>query len=136
MAELDTIEINNPSDSDFTHLYNGQPYTIGQGESKYYPKHLAFHLAHHLSKRMVYEDFKSKVPKKKLEEPNSRETAQLAQLTVFDSPARRIALYKILKGKEYIEPILQLYHVGAHIGDMAEFDEFVAKEAKKKESKE
>ena len=55
MAELDTIVLTNPTSKDFTHNFNGEPYTINAGETKAFAKFVGYHLAKHLSTKMIEE---------------------------------------------------------------------------------
>lgn len=61
MSEFDTRSVTNPLEEDFTHAWNGEPYTIPAGETKSFPEFLAVHLAKHLADKIMiqggrYED--------------------------------------------------------------------------------
>lgn len=129
MAELDAVQIKNPTLEDFTHNYNGEPYTIKVGETKSFAKYVAFHLAKHLSTKMIVEDLEKKATKKELEElqtkANSRLASSIGQLNVYDSPERRIALYKMLGNKDLVQTVIKSYPFKGFVGEMATYDKFV-----------
>lgn len=128
MAELDVLSISNPTSEDFTWNYNGEPYTIKAGETKTFSKHVAFHLAKHLSDKIIVEENPPKLPKNASEKDKQREEAKFAQLCVFDNPKRRIALYRIIKDPIAVQDCLASYPFKAFIGDMEEYRNYVIKD--------
>ena len=133
MAELDTLTLKNPTSEDFTHNYNGEPYTIKAGEEKSFAKHVAFHLAKHLSTKMVQDDVLKSATKIELKENetkmSSRLGAKISQLNIYDTPERRIALYKIFGDKSMVEQTIRAYPFKGFVGDMAIYDSFVVRES-------
>ena len=132
MAEFDSVTITNPTSEDFTWNYNGEPYTIGKGETKAFSKHVGFHLAKHLSSKMVDEVYSEKNKKflhgNAQQDPRVRAAqAELAQLMVFDNPKRRIALYQICGDEKIAEEVIKSYPFKGFIGDMKEYVDFVEK---------
>lgn len=137
MAELDTLYLVNPTSEDFTHNYNGEPYTVKAGETKAFAKYVAYHLAKHLSSKMVQQEALKKATKDELKElkvQNSAFNAKLAQLAVFDTHERRIALYKILGDTQKVLDVIRSYPFKGFIGDMGLYEQFVAEEGAKKQT--
>lgn len=126
MAELDTIALTNPTDEDFSVNFNGEGYSVGAGATKPFPEFLAFHIAKHLSDKILGEEVK-KLKMKKSENPFRPE---IGQLMVYDNPKRRIALYQILGTKELVEECLNAFPHKGFIGEMSEYDAFVEKASK------
>lgn len=132
MSELDTLFVSNPTEEPFTVRFNGEQYTVPT-EGKHYPQHLAFHIAKHLSDLMLSKELiKLKMATKKSDSPYN---PAVAQLQVYDNPKRRIALYDILGTKELVESCLKSYPFKDFIGQMSEYDDYVAKKEKKAEEK-
>ena len=123
MAELDTLRLVNPTKKDFEVRFNGELYKVGAGEEKSYPEFLAFHIAKHLSDEMLRVEIE-KIRKQQSENPYR---PQVGQLMVYDNAKRRIALYNILGSKTKVEDCIQSYPFKAFIGEMNEYDEYVAK---------
>lgn len=131
MAELDTIHIENPLNEDFEVRFNGEPYTLKQGEKRQLPQHLARHFAKHMSDRMCaleFEKQKQVYEKRKEKIPDPLKT----QITMYDNPERRIALYKCLRSKEEVERTIKSYpqfkamDKGFNfVGDIKVYDDFV-----------
>ncbi len=128
MAELDVLSIQNPTSEDFTWRYNGEPYTILAGETKTFSKHVAFHLAKHLSDEIIIVENPSKLPKNATEKDRQRDEVRIAQLCVFDNPKRRIALYRIIKDPILVQDCLASYPFKAFVGDMEEYRNYVIKD--------
>jgi hypothetical protein len=136
MSEFDSIKIHNPLDVDFTQNFNGESYLLKANETKDLAKFVAFHLAKHLSDKIIKEDHNKMVsPKKK--------NWTVAQIMNYDNPFRRIALHKILGSREQIEKCLFQYNFKSFIGEMSDYENFVtsanekiAKEEKVKKPKE
>lgn len=134
MAELDTIELFNPTDEDFTHNFNGEPYTIKAGERKSFAQYVGIHLAKHLSTKIVQDELLKTATKKEREErneQNSRFSRRLSQLAVYDTHERRIALYKIFGNTELVQKTVTLYPFKGFVGDMSEYEKFVEKSRSK-----
>ena len=130
MAELDTINLRNPFHEDFTVNFNGEPYAIKHGETKTYPKFLAFHIAKHLSNRILGEE----VIKLKAIKSDNPYRPEVAQLMIYDNPSRRIALYDILGSKERVEECIKTMNLKGFIGEMHIYDASV--ERKERRTKE
>lgn len=127
MAELDTLYVTNPTSDDFTVNFNGEPYTVGAGEKKSYPEFLGFHIAKHLSDKILREEI-AKIRKKQTENPFR---PQVGQLMVYDNPKRRIALYDILGDKTLVERCINAFPMKDFIGEIEEYDEYVEKQTEK-----
>lgn len=132
MAEFDIVKISNPTSEDFTWNYNGEPYTVKAGETKEFSKHVGFHLAKHLSSKMIDVEFVEKNKKffygNAQQDPRVRQVqAEHAQLMVFDNPKRRIALYKIMGEEKLAQDVIAAYPFKGFIGEMKEYIDFVAK---------
>lgn len=131
MAEFDTILITNPTEESFSHRFNGELYTIPGESSKHFPTYLSFHLAKHLSDKILSEELlKLKKANEKSAERNSFNPKN-AQLMVYDNPSRRIALYKILGSRELVQECIERLPLKPFVGEMSIYDEFVAKSEKK-----
>lgn len=126
MAEFDTVVLYNPTDEDYTHGFNGEPYTIEANTTKSFAQFVGFHLAKHLATKMV-EDSISKKDKK--EKP-----IMVAQKLIYDNPDLRIALYKILKNKELVQKVIAAYPYKGFVGEMSIYEDFVNKEETPKET--
>lgn len=133
--DLSSVEINNPTSEDFTWNYNGEPYTIKAGVPAQFAKPVAYHLARHLSTKMIVDEVKSKMTKKQIENQHDPIHVKISQLSVYDTPERRIALYKILRNEDYVMQLLMRYPYKGSIGELDEYKQFVEKE-KAKEKKE
>lgn len=132
MAELDTIEVYNPLPEAFSVRFNGQMYTIEAKASKHFPQFLAFHLAKHLSDKMLMPDL---VKIKKSSTKENSFNPQNAQLMIYDNPQRRIYLYDVLKNKSLVESCIGQFPFKPFVGEIKEYDEYVEKKLKPKESK-
>ena len=139
MAELDLIEVVNPTSEDFTVNHNGEPYVIKAGEKKQFVHFVSRHIAKHLSDKMLNDEFNIEAEKaKKKKEPLS-ETLQ-NQRVMLDNPQRRIALYTILESKEEVERVVKSYAQfkqqdgrNNFVGEISIYDEFVEKYNQPKE---
>jgi hypothetical protein len=120
MAELDIINVFNPTSEDFTHGFNGEDYTIEAGKIRPLSQYVGFHLAHHLAKKMVEAEIT------KAEKKNN--PTILSQRQVYDNPWLRVALYKILKSTDLVQQVISVYPYKGFIGDMGIYEKFVAKE--------
>lgn len=124
MAELDVCFVSNPTGENFVVRFNGELYTVPP-EGKHFPQFLSFHIAKHLSDSLLSTELiKLKQATKKMDNPYN---PAVAQLQVYDNPKRRIALYDILGTKELVQACINSYPFKDFIGDMKEYDEYVAK---------
>lgn len=124
MAELDTIEIYNPLKEEVTIRFNGEPYKVPGLSSKHYPQFLAFHIAKHLSDKVLEPELQ------KIKKANTKENSfnpKNAQLMIYDNVERRIALYDILKSKELVQTCIAQFPLKGFIGVMKDYDDYVAK---------
>lgn len=128
LRENDSVAVFNPTQEDFTWNFNGEPYTIKAGETKSFGKFTAFHLAKHLSSKMIDVEFQAKIAKIKDRDLKRQAMGELSQSLVFDGPKRRIALYKILKDVLIVEQVIKSYPFKGWIGEMDEYKKFVDKE--------
>ena len=133
--DLSSVEIINPTSEDFTWNYNGEPYTVKAGVKVQFAKPVAYHLARHLSTKMIVDEVKSKMTKKQIENSRDPIHVKISQLTIYDTPERRIALYKILQDGEKVMQLLMRYPYKGSIGDLSEYKTFVEKQEGKKEVK-
>lgn len=129
--DLTIVEIKNPTSQDFSWRWNGELYTIKAGETKSFAKPVAFHLAKHLSTKMVSDDALKGVKQKDLENPNSAIHVKVAQLNTYDTHERRIALFQILNDVDAVVEVIQRYPFKGFIGEMDKYQEFVEKATKK-----
>ena len=127
MAEFDTTNVYNPLDEDFQVRFNGELYTIGDGETKTFPEFLAFHIAKHLSDKVLTKN----VEKLKKENKENPYNPKLAQLMIYDNAERRIALFDILQSKDIVERCIGAYPFKGLIGDLSKYDEYVSKSISK-----
>jgi len=132
MEKLEVLSITNPTSADFTWNYNGEPYTIKAKETTSFFKPVAFHLAKHLSTKMIVDDAKSNLTKKEEETPNAAAHVKIAQLGTYDTHERRIALYQIFRNENLVIDLITRYPFKGFIGDMEMYKKFVAKEQEKK----
>lgn len=130
MAEMDTLFVTNPLGVPFTIRFNGEPYVV-PAEGKHYPQFLAFHIAKHLSDVPINLAIQKSQTKKDVQE-NPYNPA-IAQMQVYDNPMRRIALYDILGSKALVQACIESYPFKSFIGEMSEYDDYVAKKEKKAE---
>lgn len=125
--DLESVQITNPTDADFTWRYNGTAYTILAKEAKQFAKPVAYHLAKHLSTKMVTDEIMKTATKKDMENPNAAIHVKAAQLTTYDTHERRIALYKILGDENRVVEVTRRYPFKGFIGEMSLYEEFVKK---------
>mgnify|MGYP001565960878 CR=1 FL=1 len=125
--DLESVNLTNPTDADFTWRYNGTPYTILAKETKQFAKPVAYHLAKHLSTQMVTSDIMKTATKKDMENPNAAIHVKAAQLTTYDTHERRIALYKILGDQARVVEVVTRHPFKGFIGEMSIYQEFVEK---------
>ena len=127
MAELDTQILTNPTAEDFTWNFNGEPYTLPKDSSKAFAKFVAYHLAKHLSSKMIEGDLNQELAKDKTKNLNQKALI-ISQAMIYDNPRRRIALYKILGDKTSVQEVIKAYPFKGFVGEMSEYENFVAKE--------
>ena len=125
--DLSVVSITNPTSDDFAWRYNGELYTIKAGETTGYAKPVAYHLAKHLSTKMISEEALKGVSKKDMDNPNAQIHVKVSQLHTYDTHERRIALYEILKDSQKVLEVIQRYPFKGFIGDMALYQSFVEK---------
>ena len=133
MQELDlaAVEITNPPSEDFTWRFNGTPYTIKAGEKKAFAKPVSYHLAKHLSSKIAVAEAESTMTKTDRANSNAAIHTKISQLGSYDTPERRIALYKILGGTEHVTDVITHYPFKGFIGEMSLYEDFVNKQEKK-----
>lgn len=129
--DLAVVTITNPTSEDFSWRWNGELYQIRAGETLGFARPVAYHLAKHLSTKMVSDDALAKITKKDLENPNAAIHVKVAQLNTYDTHERRIALYQILKDGQQVLEVIQRYPFKGFIGDMSEYEAFIEKSSKK-----
>ncbi len=129
MAEFETINIKNPMKESFSVNFNGEPYTLAAGEEKSFPKFLAYHIAKHLSNKILGEEIIKMKSKKEYREV--RENPLNSQMMNYDNPKRRIALYDILADKSLVQECVSVSPLKGFIGDMNEYDSYVGTSRKK-----
>jgi hypothetical protein len=129
-SEYETIEITNPTKEDFSCRFNGEMYSLHAGASRSYPRFLAFHIAKHLSNRMLQGEM-DKLQKKHGE--TNPFVPQIGILMNHDNPQRRAVLFDIFGSKEGVESCLAQLQFKSFVGDMSEYDAYVSKKTKKSE---
>lgn len=132
MQEYESVNITNPTSENFTWRWNGEPYEIKAGETKGFAKNVSFHLAKHLSAKMVEAEFPKKETFNNDQERNA-EAVKFAQLVLYDNPARRMALFKILRDTKLVMDVIMAYPFkgfleGKLVGTMEDYKDFVKKE--------
>jgi hypothetical protein len=127
MAEFETLSFTNPTKDDFVWRYNGEPYAVGAGQTVQYSKNVAYHLARHLSTKMIVDKLKKTMTKKQIENRNDPIHRQVAQLNNYDTHQRRIVLYDIFGKKEMVQETIERFPFKGFVGDMNEYDSYVAK---------
>lgn len=125
MQELEVIEITNPTSEDFSWPFNGEKFAIKAGETKGFAKSVGFHLAKHLSTKIICDEAMAKAGKKALEDPKSPIHVKISQLNTYDTHERRIALYKILGDIDKVVQVIANYPFKGFVGDMDEYQKFV-----------
>ena len=134
LKEHDAVFLKNPTDENFAWKFNGQEYNVKAGEIKSFSKFVTFHLAKHLSTKMITESVERKLTKKQLENRNDPVHTQLSQLNIYDTHERRIALFKILGNEFLVEQVISQYPFKGFIGDMSVYKDFVQKQTVKEDS--
>lgn len=119
MAELDTIVLHNPSNKDFVQEYNGEAYTIKAKDTRSFAKFVGYHIAKHLSSKMISDSFTKKMRK---ENPTL-----VSQKLIYDTPERRIYLFDILRDVSLVKEVVNAYPFRGFIGEMDVYEKYVAK---------
>lgn len=129
ISEFETIEIRNPLEEVFKVRFNGELYNIEGEAVKSYPRFLAFHIAKHLSDKMLVPEAEKRTKKQK---EGDVYNPLIAQLMIYDNSIRRITLYEVLKSKALVEECIKAFPFKGFIGEMEEYEEHVAKAEKPK----
>lgn len=134
-GEFISIAVTNPTKIDFTQRFNGEPYTVRAGETQNFSKYVGFHIAKHLSTKMIEADFPRDNAKTEKMTPQqiNQEATRFTQLTLYDNPLRRIALFKILRDTDLVMDVIISYPFkgfleGKLAGDMEDYKNFVREE--------
>lgn len=125
LKEHDSVFIKNPTSEDFSWKFNGELYTVKAGEEKAFSKFVAFHLAKHLSTKIIVDDITDGMKKKELEDPKSPIHGKISQLNIYDTPERRIALHKILNNVELVVAVIATYPFKGFVGDMEVYKKYL-----------
>lgn len=135
LQEFDSVFLHNPTSEDFTYKFDGKPYTIKAGEIRGFSKFVSFHLAKHLSTKIVVDEAMSKMTKKQKEDRNDPAHGRIAQLANYDTHERRIALFNILGNEELVTQVCAIYPFKGFVGEMGTYQSYVeeAKRAKDKD---
>ena len=128
LKEHDAIFITNPTNEDFSWKFGGETYMIPAGEIKSFSKFVTFHLAKHLSTQMITEDITHRMTKAEKDDRNAPVHLRIAQLVIYDTHERRMALYRLLGNKELVQTVIEAYPFKGFIGDMGVYDKFVEKQ--------
>lgn len=126
LKEFDSVQIKNPTTEKFGWRFNGELYEIEAGEIKSFSRNIAVHLAKHLSTQMIISERMKKATKKELDDPKSRIHSEISQIHIYNTPVRRIALYRIFEHEGLIELVMSKLKSGDIIGDMSIYRDFVA----------
>lgn len=126
-SEYDTIEVFNPLDEEFATRFNGEIYRVPAKSGKFFPTFLAMHVAKKLSDKIL-EPLLVKLKKDSAKTDKSPFNPLNAQLMIYDNPERRISLYRVLRSKERVQACIQNFPFKGFIGEMSEYEKFVAKE--------
>lgn len=129
-AEYETIQITNPTKEKFSARYNGELYTIAAGETRAYPRFVAFHIAKNLSNKML----EPEAMKLREEFKESVWVPQEGVLFNHDNASRRITLYDILLDKATVEEFFTYVPLKGFIGEMSVYDAYVSKKTSKSEA--
>lgn len=132
VSEFETIEIFNPQEEAFKVRFNGELYSIEGKTPKSYPRFLAFHIAKHLSDKLLVPEAEKRTKKQK---DGDVYNPQIAQLVIYDNSFRRITLYDILRSKAMVEECIKAFPFKGFIGDMTDYEEHVAKVEEGKKTK-
>lgn len=99
--------------------------TLKAGATRSYPMYVAFHLAKHLTNKMLGKE--AAVLREQYKE--SVYVPQEATLMNHDNPSRRIALYDVLGNKEAVQEFFLRVPLKAFVGDMTIYDRHVAEKS-------
>lgn len=95
-TSLTPIYVKNPTDQDFTHTWDGKPYTIPAKSKKAFPEFLGYHLAKHLAQAIVIPAFVEELRAEAEKAPTEQVKNQILNRSV---PPERL----VNKQKELIE---------------------------------
>lgn len=133
-SEYEAVSVTNPTSKEFTQNFNGEPYTVGALETKNFARNAAYHFAYKLSQKILEDEFPFS-KKKQTEQERNVEATRFSQLTLYDNPKRRMALFRIVKDVLVVQDVIAktlLSHrgwlEGKHMGTMDEYKKFVEKE--------
>ena len=127
MAEFETTKVKNPLGEEFACRFNGEIYKIAADSEASFPTFLAFHIAKHLSDKIL----SKLVEKEKKAKSDNPFNPKVGQIVIYDNPDRRISLYDILGTKELVEICINAFPFKGFIGEMSEYDNYVEKQEKK-----
>lgn len=134
LKQHDSIVMRNPLSEDFSWKFNGEEYTIKAGEIKAFSKFVTFHLCKHLSTQMIDADARKGMTPEAEAKQSHPIHGKIAQLHIYDTSERRIALYKMLGNADLVQEVIKQYPFKGFIGDMNVYRRFVD-EAKKEDIK-
>lgn len=123
--EFDSISLHNPTKEDFEWQYNGELFRIDAGEYKPFVRPVAFHLAKHLSTKMIIADAKKGIKPEQLLDQRNPVHLKVSQLQTYDTHERRIALFKLLGDIALVQECIQRYPFKGFIGEMELYKTFV-----------
>lgn len=128
--EFESIKITNPTKQDFSVRYNGELYELHAGVTDSYPRAVAFHMAKHLTTRML----EPEAQKLREEFKESVYIPQESTLMNHDNPSRRIALYDVLGNRGEVDKFFIAIPLKSFVGDMSIYDKHVEKKTAKLEA--
>jgi len=85
---LTISEVKNPFDEPFTHDFNGEPITIGVGETLEAPENVARHMAEHIVKKQIrdnHESYLEEMMKKHGEDSKAFQKMKAGAIPLYDS---------------------------------------------------
>lgn len=127
LKEHDSVFLHNPTKEDFEWKFNGEFYRIKAGDIKSFSKFVSFHLAKHLSTKMIEDEAYMGIPKKDLADIKAPIHSKISQLNVYDTTERRIALFKILQNEDLVSQVILTYPFKGFVGEMKFYEDFVKK---------
>ena len=133
LKEHDSVSIKNPTSEDFSWKFNGENYTVGAGEEKSFSKYVAFHLGKHLSTKIIVGAVKKEAGEKALADAKSPFHVRISQLSIYDTPERRIALHKMFNNVELVVAVIAQYPFKGFIGEMDIYKKYLEDLEKSKE---
>lgn len=127
LQEFDSVSIYNPTSEDFTYKYDGKPYSVRAGEIKTFSKFVTFHLAKHLSTKIVVDAEMKKMTMKEKKNRDDPAHMRVAQLANYDTTERRISLFDILGNENLVTQVCAIYPFKGFIGEMSTYQSYVEK---------